>query len=126
MEMEERVTALEEQGRKHDERLDRHSKRLHSLEDGFMKDAVEIASTKAKVDEIEKKVDALTEGQKQTNKRLAVIENNNDANFNKVFTFLKVLFILTGVTLAVICCKDIDAAKDIVKTSVPLISGVVA
>lgn len=126
MEMEERVTALEEQGRKNDERLDRHSKRLHTLEDGFMKDAVEIASTKAQVEEIKKNVEALTEGQKQTNKRLAVIENNNDANFNKTFVFLKVLAVLTVVTLAVVCCKDTSAAKDIVKTAVPLVTNVVA
>lgn len=126
MEMEERVTILEETSKKHSERLDRHSNRLLNLEDGQLKDALKIASTEAKVGEIERKVDALTEGQKQTNKRLACIENNNESNFGKMFNYLKVLAIITVVTLVIVTCKDTSAAKDIVTTAVPLVTGVVA
>ena len=126
MEMEERVSKLESDNIDTKARLDRHSTRLLNLEQNQTQDAVRLATMETKVDDLDSKVDILTEGQKQTNKRLAVIENNNDANFGRVFTFLKVLGILTAVTLIVVCCKDTSTAASIVKTAVPLVSGVVA
>ncbi len=126
MDMEERVTKLEIENKDTKARLDRHSTRLLNLEQNQTQDAVRLATMETKVDDLDSKVDILTEGQKQTNKRLAVIENNNDANFNKVFIFLRALAILTVVTLVVVTCKDTSTATSIVKTAVPLVTGVVA
>ncbi len=126
MEMEERVSKLEIDSKDTKARLDRHSTRLLNLEQNQTQDAVRLATMETKVDDLDGKVDILTEGQKQTNKRLAAMENNNDANFAKVFTFLKVLAVLTAVTLVVVTLKDVSTAKDIVTTALPAVTKVVA
>ena len=119
MEEEERLMRLEDQVSKHDERLDRHSKRLHSLEDGFMKDAVEIASMKKEVENIGAKVN-------QMSSRMERIENNISFGLNSLSKWVKALAVVTVVTFLIVLFRNRELAADIAKAAAPLVGGVVA
>ena len=121
MEQEERLMQLETIVSKHDERLDRHSKRLHTLEDGYMKDAVEIATMKADIEAIGTKVDTLAKGQETLGKKMTQIEGAMD----NVSKWIKGLTVGIIITFVAVCFKDITLAKDIAKNLATLLPGIV-
>lgn len=114
MDMEERVERLEKQTSKQDERLDRHSKRLHSLEDGFMKESVEMAAMKKDVENIDSRTRTI-------GSRMERME----CNLYSLSKWMKAIAVLVVVTLVVVLFKDKEAAGAIAKTAAPLVGGVV-
>lgn len=115
MDMEERVGRIETQLSRQDERLDRHSKRIHTLEDGSMRNAVEIASTK-------KDVESLCEQSKSMNSRMARIEETLSSQSK----WMKTIVIICIITLGVVLFKDPSSAKEIAETAPPLVGMVVS
>lgn len=115
MDMEERVARIENRQDRQDERMDRHSKRLHTLEDGAVRDAVEIASTK-------KDVESLCKQSKSMNSRMVRIEETLSSQSK----WMKAIVIICIITLGVVLFKDPSSAKDIAKTATPLVGGVVS
>lgn len=121
MEQEERFSQLENMVSKHEERLDRHSKRLYALEDGYRQDAVEIATMKADIEAIGTKVDTLAKGQETLSKKMTQIEGAMD----NVSKWIKVLTVGMIITFIAVCFKDITLAKDIAKNLATILPGIV-
>ncbi len=113
--MEERVARIENKQARQDERLDRHSKRLHTLEDSAMRDAVEIASMKKDVESIDSQVEDI--GLRMTNMESGMLSMSK---------WMKAIVIICIITLGVVLFKDPSSAKDIAKTATPLVGGVVS
>lgn len=115
MDMEERVARIENRQDRQDERMDRHSKRLHTLEDGAVRDAVEIASMKKDVESIDSQVEDI--GLRMTNMENGMLSMSK---------WMKAIVIICIITLGVVLFKDPSSAKDIAKTATPLVGGVVS
>jgi len=121
MEQEERLMQLETIVNKHDERLDRHSKRLHTLEDGYMKDAVEIATMKADIEAIGAKVDTLAKGQENLGRKMTQLEGS----MNGVSKWIKGLAVGIVIIFVAVCFKDVNLAKDIAKNLAVIVPSIV-
>ena len=111
MEKEERMNLLEDKVKQNSERLERHSKRLQSLEESYMKESAEINDIRTDVTILTSQLNTVMENQQTTNKKISSLDSKLD-NHGK---WLKFLALAIGVTLAVIFIKDSSMAKSIVE-----------
>lgn len=111
MDMEERVHQLEETSRKHDERLDRHSRRIYAVEDGLAKKGEEIGAIRTEVASLSTQIKAVEKNQEITNKKISSLDSKLDSHGK----WLKFMSLSIIVTLVVIFMKDTETAKSIVE-----------
>lgn len=111
MDMEDRVHQLEETAKKHEDRLDRHSKRIYAVEDGLAKKGEEIGEIRTEVASLSTQMKAVEKNQEITNKKISTIDSKLDSHGK----WLKFMCFAVGVTLVVIFLKDSETAKSIVQ-----------
>ncbi len=111
MDMEDRVHQLEETSKKHEDRLDRHSKRIYAVEDGLAKKSEEIGEIRTEVASLSTQMKAVEKNQEITNKKISAIDNKLDSHGK----WLKFMCFAVGITLVVIFFKDSETAKSIVQ-----------
>ena len=111
METEERMNLLEDKVRSHEERLDRHSKRIYAVEDGLAKKSEEINAIRTDVNDLSAQLKSVAEKQEITNKKISSLDSKLDSHGK----WLKFMVFAMVITLGVIFLKDSETAKSIVQ-----------
>lgn len=111
METEERMNLLEDKVRNHEERLDRHSKRIYAVEEGLSKKSEEISEIRTDVNSLSTQLKDVVKNQEITNKKI----NSLDSKLDSHGKWLKFMSLALVVTLVVIFMKDTETAKSIVE-----------